>query len=390
MRPGRLLFVLVLLSIGRIGLAEEGDPLDETEVPLTPQRDLGEEIQQLQHNNQVYEQVIKNLILRIEQLEISEQGTPVEAGQPEKPLDPKTQARLEKESEENTKLIQTAFEQRLSKEGGMLLGKSRITYEPNISYAHSSYDKIVVDGFTVFPVLVVGDIVSEKVTREVITNNHGFRFGLGHDLQLDLSIPIGYETEEITRGDGFHESTRTEGLGDISLGISYQLVKSSTTWPDTVFAFNWKTDTGEDPYRLLSTDAPALGTGFNTYSLSLTSLVNADPAILFGGYSVNYTDSDTKLIGNIKPGISHGITLGMALALNFDTSLSFNFRFQHTNKTKISGQNIPGSDMNTATFGIGLSMAGGDSYAVDVDLGIGLTADSPDFQLTVSFPFNFY
>ncbi len=31
----------------------------------------------------------------------------------------------------------------------------------------------------------------------------------------------------------------------------------------------------------------------------------------------------------------------------------------------------------------------GDSYAVDIELGIGLTVDSPDFQLNVSFPFNF-
>ncbi len=389
MKPGRLLPVLVLLSIGRIGLAEEADPHDDVEAPLTPQRDFGGEIRQLQHNNQVYEQVIKNLIQRIEQLEQSIQRAPAAAAHPETPLDPEAQARLEQESEENARLIQTAFEQRLSMEGGMLLGKSRITYEPSLSYAHSSYDKIVVDGFTVFPVLVIGDIVSEKVKREVITNNHSFRVGLGSDLQLDLSIPIGYEKEEVSREDGFHDTRSTDGLGDISLGISYQLVKSSKVWPDTVFAFNWKTDTGEDPYRLLSTDEPALGTGFDTYSLSLTSLGNADPVILFGGYSINYTESDKKEIGSVRPGISQGITLGMALALNFDTSLSFNFQFLHTDKTKIRGQNIPGSDMNTATFGVGLSMARGGSYAVDIDLGIGLTADSPDFQLSVSFPLNF-
>lgn len=387
MKATRFIIFVSLLSISFTGLAEDDANVD------VPGTEIKQEIQQLQQTNKVYEKVIKNLIQRIEHLEKSVQGAEadnkVEKDQTETTIDPEIRARLQKESEENSKLIHTAFEQRLSKEGGMLLGKYQFVYEPGLSFAHSSYDKIVIDGFTVFPVLVVGDIVSEKVDRDIITINQSFRFGLGSDMQVDLVIPLGYEKEDSFREDGFHETKKISGLGDISLGLTYQLIKSHSNWPDTLVGINWKTKTGKDPYRLLSSDDLALGSGFDTYGLSLTSMANTDPAILYGGFSVNYTPGAGKVIGYVKPGFSFGLNLGMALALNFDTSLSFNFQYLHSADTEIDGQTIRGSGMTTSTFAMGLSVAKGESYAVDIDLGIGLTADSPDFQLTVSFPLNF-
>ena len=383
----RLLIIISLQLISHTSLA------DDNTVTILQNTDNNNEIIQLQQSNKVYEKVIKNLIKRIEKLEQSPDSKitniPENKEIIETQIDPVVKARLEKESEENSKLINAAFEQRLSKEGGMLLSKHQSIYEFGLSYAHSSYDKIVVDGFTVYPVLVVGDIVSEKVRRDIITNNHSFRLGLGSDMQMDLSIPFGYEKVDSFRGDGTYESKEISGLGDIFLGLSYQLVNSNSDWPNTVVALNWKTATGQDPYRLISADELALGTGFNTYGVSMTSMANSDPIVLFGGLSFYYTEGRDKQIGHVNPGFSSGLNLGMALALNFDTSLSFNFQFRYTDQTKINGQKINGSDLTTSIFAIGLSTTKGKFNAVDIDLGIGLTADSPDFQLTVSFPFNF-
>ena len=379
----KFLIIISLLLISHSSLADDN-------TKTIPQNT---ETNQLQHSNKVYDKVIKNLIKRIELLEQSVAGKKTGISENnvilETKIDPEVKARLEKESEENAKLIKTAFEQRLSKEGGMLLGKQQFIYEFGLSYAHSSYDKIVVDGFTVYPVLVIGDIVSEKVRRDIITNNHSFRLGFGNNMQMDLSIPFGYEKEDSFRDDGTYESKEISGLGDIFLGLSYQLINSSNDWPNTVIALNWKTATGKDPYRLVSADELALGTGFNTYGVSLTSMANSDPIVVFGGLSYNYTDASNKQIGYVHPGFSSGLNLGMALALNFNTSLSFNFQYRYTDQTKINGIKINGSDMTTSIFSIGLSTAKGNSESVDIDLGIGLTSDSPDFQLTVSFPFTF-
>lgn len=79
----------------------------------------------------------------------------------------------------------------------------------------------------------------------------------------------------------------------------------------------------------------------------------------------------------------------MALALNFDTSLSMNYQYSHTSETEIESQKIRGSDLTTSNFSIGLSRSLGSSFAVDVDVSIGLAQDTPDHQITVSFPFRF-
>lgn len=352
---------------------------------------IKQQLIQLQQTNQVYQKVIKNLITRIEKLEQSEELSNTQS-QPQNTTtqtSPAVRETIEAQMRENTDLINSAFEQRLSKEGGMLLGYGQFTYEPGLSYTNSSYETVVVDGYTVYPVLVIGDIVSEKVKRGITTINQSLRFGLGADTQLDLVIPMGTEKEEFFREDGSNEVRKGEGLGDVSIGISYQLVKSNPDWPDTVIAFNWKTQTGDDPYQQGNTDKLAIGSGFDSYAISLTSMANTDPVVMFGGFTMNYTESDSKPVGRVQPGISYGLNLGMALALNMDTSLSFSFQFLESEKTEIDGSNINGSDVTTGTFSVGLSTGMGDSHAIDIDLGIGLTSDSPDFQLTVSFPLQF-
>ncbi len=363
-------------------------------------KELQQEIIRLKQADLVRDTVIKNLIRRIEQLERHGAGKEPVDEQPtssalttddgeHKELAPEVKERMRKQSEENYQLIQKAFEQRLGREGGMLLAPFKLTYEPGISYSHASYDSIVVDGFTIYPVLVVGDIVSEKIRRDIVINNHSFRLGLPRNLQLDLVIPLGYERQRSFRDDGTHVANDTEGVGDISLALSYQLTNRVNFWPDTVVGVSWKSKSGNDPYKQDSADVPSLGTGFETWGLSMTSMVTADPIVLFWGLSTTYTPGSDKKIGHVSPGKSYGGNLGMALSLNLDTSLSFNYGYNYTKETKVDRQKINGSDLTTSTFAIGLSRAESDFYAIDFDLTIGLTRDSPDFQFSVSFPFEF-
>ena len=387
----RFALLICLFSLDCVVGAEDdlSDPVGTTgdttgNVEATDQSEQTEDqFIRLQHTNGSYESVIKNLIQRIEHLEkVIDEQRPT-------PTDPEILERLQMESEENARLIQTAFEQRLQKEGSMLLGKSNFIYDLGLSFSDSSYDSVVVDGFTVYPVLVIGDIVSERVHRSTLTNNHSFRYGLGSSMQIDLTIPFSREIQDTFRDDGSHEEKKASELGDISLGFSYQLTSAHPGWPDSVLAFNWKTKTGDDPYASQVSGELAIGSGFNTFGLSLTSTANSDPTILFGGISANYTEDETKPIGQVNPGTSYGINLGMALALNFDTSMSFNFQYMKSEKTEIDGNNINGSNATTSTMSFGLSTAISDDYTIDVDIAIGLSAESPDFQLTVSFPLNF-
>jgi hypothetical protein len=383
------LFPLLILILFASSAVQAEDGVEEQLSPEIAVLQLQQELRSLRQSNQVYEEAMKNLIRRIELLEDQQADNGVKKPAVSDSLSPELAAKLQKESEENYSLIQAAFEQRLNKEGSMLLPAGNFIYELGFSFAHASYDKIAVDGFTVFPVLVVGNIVSEQVRRDIVMNNHSFRAGLPFDMQFDLFVPFGYEHEQTFREDGTYDEDETDGLGDISLALSHQLVNAHDFWPDTLVGINWKSTSGQDPYRLVSADEPALGTGFQTWGASMTMLTTSDPIVVFGGLSGTYTQQDRKSIGLVKPGESFGLNLGMALALNLDTSLSFNYQYQHTLEAEIERQDIRGSDVQTSMFTIGLSKAKGSLYAVDVDLAIGLTRDTPDFQLTLAFPFRF-
>ena len=232
------LFSLFILVLFACSAAQAEDGVEEHLAPEITVLELQQELERLRQSNQVMEEAMKNLIRRIELLE----GHDATAGQDKPDVtdepSPELAEKLRRESEENYNLIQAAFEQRLNKQGSMLLPSGDFIYELGFSFAHASYDKIVVDGFTVFPVLVVGNIVSEQVRRDIVMNNHSLRAGLPFDLQLDLLVPLGYEHEQTFREDGTYEEDETDGLGDISLALSYQLVNAHNFWPDTLVGIN--------------------------------------------------------------------------------------------------------------------------------------------------------
>lgn len=300
--------------------------------------------------------------------------------------DPELERRIAAERVENAQLIESAFEQKLITAGGLLMPAGKLSYEIGISYSNASVDRIVIDGFSLLPVLVIGDIVSEKVRRETITISNSFRAGLPHDFQLELQIPYGYEKQGITSGDNEHDTTHTSGQGDISISLSHQLIKSSPHWPDTLLSLGWKSDTGQDPYRLTDSQELALGTGFKSTIISLTSVNISDPLAFHYGLSYTSTARDLKSIGHIKPGSSLRLFAGTSMAINLDTSISYSFQLSYSDETEFNGNDISGSDYTTATLSFGLSRILSNETSLDFNVGIGLTEDAPDFQFTASMP----
>jgi hypothetical protein len=302
--------------------------------------------------------------------------------------DVKTAERVEQERNENLSLIESAFKRTLVEEGGLLLQPGQFNYVPTLTYTHSSSDRIVVDGFTIQEILVVGDIVSRQVRRDLAVFTNAFRLGLRNDMQIDMQIPVGRERLHTYSSAGDETDERTSSLGDISLSLSYQLIKSSVAWPDTLINLSWKSTSGDDPFGLASNEELALGSGFQSWGLSFTSVSVSDPVVFFSGLSWTDNIGDTKNIGDVDPGDSLGLHLGMVFALNLNTSMSYGFQLSAIEKTTINGQNIPGSNLLTSLFTVGVSRILTNQISMDIQIGIGLTSDSPDVQLSLSFPYS--
>jgi hypothetical protein len=235
-------------------------------------------------------------------------------------------------------------------------------------------------------VLIVGDVVSERIRRNTMTAAATARYGLPWDMQAEVRVPYVHDESSRLSGSGEEQRLSRSGLGDAELALSRQLWRSGDGGLDLLGTLRWKTATGDDAFDA-SSERLALGSGFNALSASLTAVSVLDPVVFFGGLSYTRTLDDSKAGLRIAPGDSYGLQFGTALALNLDTSINFAFSQQFGRRTEVNGRELPGSYVNTGTLSIGLSRVLMSGTSFDSSIVIGLSEDSPDLQLAFSMPF---
>lgn len=369
----RATLAALLCALAGAVSAQEGTPSD------TDGR-----IEELRRALGVRDQVIRNLITRIEHLERSVQESSAQAAPPAAP-EPAAPAPVP--SIEDQQLIRAAFERTLIDRGGLLLPRWTFEVEPSTSYAHSSSESLVIDGFTIFPVLVVGDIFSERVRRNTLTTSLTARLGLPWRSQLEVRAPYIYEDSSRLTGDGEELKLSDHGVGDLEIALSRDLPRFFGRGPQLLGSLRWKMVTARDPFGLDEDEQIPFGSGFHTLTASVTGVSVLDPVVFFG--TVSYTEALAARKGElaIDPGERIGLQLGMALSLNLETSLSFAFEQSFTSRTRLEGVEVPGTYVNTGTVSIGMSRSLPSGRAFDTNLAIGLSEDSPDLQLGFSMPF---
>lgn len=259
--------------------------------------------------------------------------------------------------------------------------------EPSISYAHSSSENLVIDGFTIFPVLIVGDVFSERRRRHTLTTAVTARLGLPWRSQLELRVPWIYEDHSRLTGDGMEIKVSDRGAGDFELALSRDLPRLFGRGPQLLGALRWKSAIARDPFGFDEDEEIPFGTGFETLSASLTGVTVLDPVVFFGTLSYTEAFAERKEGNHIHPGDSFRLQLGMALSLNLETSLSLASDLSFTERTRLNHAEVPGTYVNTGTLSIGMSRAFPSGRSFDASLAIGLSEDSPDVQLGISAPF---
>ena len=329
---------------------------------------------------------LENRVERIEPIDSEEPGE--NAVVPEQTEIQRASELLE-ESDDSYKnrLIEQAFERTLIERGGLLLPWRSFSIEPSMTYIHSSSENIVIDGFTVAGVLIIGDIVSEKVDRDLALFNLVTRIGLPWDSQFELRVPYGlqrYRSFSFSADDE-EVDLKDANLGDVEVVLSHQLYRSHGEWPDLLASAGWKFDSGRSPFHAKENQI-FVGTGYHSLNLSVTGVKVIDPVVYFVGGSYTYNLPTHERIGTFEPGYSLGFNLGMAIALNLNTALSLSYDQKFTMKSSFDNNEIPGSYSTTGVFSVGSTYSVTDTLTIDFSLGIGVTSDSPDVLFRISLP----
>ncbi len=280
-----------------------------------------------------------------------------------------------------------SIERTMQQKGSVLLPKGRRIFEPSFTYAHFSTNRINIQGVTILDVLTIGPVSTQKIQRDMFIQTMAFKYGLAENFQGDLRIPLRYEFDRITNTDQTAEETRSKGgLGDIDLSFSRQIGWEEGWKPDLIASLGVKSNTGESIYN----NSVGLGSGHWAAHGSLVAAKSSDPAVIFGSLSYAHSfERSFSNYGSVEPGDTIGYSLGLAIALSYQTAVNFSFDQSITQKMKRGGEPVVGSFVNAANFKTGVNWALSERASVDVSAGIGVTADSPDFTVEVRVPVYF-
>lgn len=354
--------------------------------------------------------IIRNLLERVQQLEDrlnainASSGTPAHVARIAEttaaPSSSKVEAIVNNATYDETERRATeALDQALVVRGGLLLPPGTLEIDNTTSYFSASSDHVTVDGFALLPILVVGDITSQRVRKDILLPTFTTRLGLPNRFQMDFTIPYGYILNRTVDALGNQTSASQFGLGDIQAGVSRQLTFEHGHTPDLLANIRFKSVTGTNSYDLASSQTN-LGSGFYAVQGNLTAAKSSDPVVFFGNLSytenlagrhtIPANDPDNPgatMVGHFRPGSSYGFQLGSILALNTETSMTLGWDQRFTRATQLNGATLPGSYLVEGTLRLGTSYLYAPGRTIDLSFGVGLTPDTPNLQFSVGLPF---
>ena len=291
---------------------------------------------------------------------------------------------------------------------GVLTPKGALVVEPYLSFAHLTTNRVTLTGFTIVPTLTIGLINVQGVSRNIYTTALVGRYGLTNRLELELRIPYLYRDDTYTLRPLAVASTRDtveeftgSGLGDIETTARYQINKGGADDPYFVGFLRFKSTTGKGPFDVpinpstgFQEELPT-GSGFYILQPGLTVLYPSDPAVLFGSMSFiwNMPRNVGGQIGTVEPGNGANANIGLGISLNEKLTLSLGY--DHTVFARpTSSSNLLLTTAPTNTH-VGVLLVGGgyrlsDRSFMSFVVGVGVTREAPDLQLTLRIPTAFF
>lgn len=301
--------------------------------------------------------------------------------------------------------------------------RSRFGAELSFGYSHFGDARINLDGFLALDAIFLGTISIDEVDADIFTSDLTLRYGVSDSFFIDASIPFLYRTSNFRSGGAggaanvpVEARVSDQGLGDVSIGASYQLLAETARRPNLVISGRVKLPTGQEPFgvdfvevegsegNLQVPSALATGSGVWGASLGVSALKTIDPMVVFG--SINYFRNFERSFGDIdeNPGDQPGrvaignafqFGAGLAYALNESSSISMSYsqRLVERSRLKLDAaenfQRVVGSQANIGLVNLGATFALGQNLSLITTVGIGLTDDSPDMVVGVRIPYRF-
>jgi hypothetical protein len=324
---------------------------------------------------------------------------------------------------------QTKLSEVVTDQSGVLSDRGELVLEPSLRFTHSTSNRAFVTGIEIQDLVTIGLISIDEADRDSVEAALTGRYGITDRFEVETRVPFLFRSEDITQSfvtqpgqPSFSSSNSGDGLGDVEVAAHYQITDAPVF---TVANIRLYTPTGKGPFdvdldNLGRPTELATGSGFWGIQPSITAIVPSDPVVFFGtfGYTLNIPDDidettfirDTPTalsidttIGEVDPGDSINISLGMGLSLNEKTSFSLGFKYDYIFPTteqitqidnnnpanNLIGASVETDPLHAASLLAGWAYQINETVGVNVNFEAGLTDDANDFSVRLGVPFRF-
>jgi hypothetical protein len=296
--------------------------------------------------------------------------------------------------------------------GGVLLPRGQLTVEPQFRYSFATVNRVEITGYTILPALTIGLIDVTRHDRATLTSTLTARYGLFDRIEMDFSVPyvaawsLFRLSDKATDANIEDTKAKGHGIGDIRFGIRGQLNQGTDSVASFVAGVGVRIPTGTSPYQVARGDQVdqfaelevPTGSGFYSLSPTLSFVYPTEPGVLFGNvhYSWNI-ERKIKAIqpgtdqpyGKIDPGDVIGASLGLGLSLNDKLSISLSYDHSVVLLTRRNGRLVEDAvPLQIGTLGIGATKRRNAKISYSFMIGVGVTDDAPDVNVTLRIPTN--
>jgi hypothetical protein len=234
----------------------------------------------------------------------------------------------------------------------------------------------------------VTGVANERERLELMSIPFAVRYGICDGLQAYANVPLGWSNTESTSDNGDSKTNNFVGLGDISAGFNYQIMKGCGAYkPDVIASVGFIAPTGHATFAtsLLAPNS-ALGQGFWDITCSVLAVHTIDPVVFYyGGGYVHRFDASFGNNLEVDPGQEFDYVFGVGFAVNPWVTISGTFIGNYLTRFGVNDVSIPGSDLDLMRFRVSVTIVK-DKHICEPFGEIGMTPDSPS-RVGVTFTY---
>jgi hypothetical protein len=230
-------------------------------------------------------------------------------------------------------------------------------------------------------------VANERERLRLMTIPFAVRYGVCDGVQAYINAPLGWANSEETTDNGDSINNNFGGLGDLSAGFTFQLMKGCGAWcPDVVGSLGFVAPTGHATFAtsLLASNS-ALGQGFWDITTNVIAVHTIDPILFYYGAGYVHRFQNTIDGIDVNPGEEFDYLFGVGFAANPWVTVSGTVLGANITRYGANGVSLPGTDQDPIRFRISVTVVK-DQRICEPFAEIAMTPDSPS-RVGVTFTY---